>query len=235
LVQPQKRALTEPRVSRPVAGHGVLRIAEACGELPVGGRTGVGIEVSAQHDGAVALGMAQPIGTEQCRDLHVAFGTAESQVGREQLQGECLGRDDDPDDASRLPPRRAVENGEQAGRAQPERHSAQYRVPVAFASGDHGGLKDVVHRQLVGEPGRLIHKARLRAADIDFLQRDDIGVAGGDDSSDARRGESTVHADAAVNVVGHDSQRDTFFAWRGRRGSLPAYRPTGLGRLRVAP
>lgn len=61
------------------------------------------------------------------------------------------------------------------------------------------------HVEMRGDHMGLVYSAGAGAADVDFLQCDDVGLAFGDDGGDARGIEPAVGAEAAVNVVGEET------------------------------
>ena len=80
-------------------------------------------------------------------------------------------------------------------------------VAVALLLDVQGGVEVRTHAQKLGQAVRLVDAAGARAADIEFLQGDDIAARIGDDPGHAFEVELAVHPDTAVDVVGHHAKR----------------------------
>jgi hypothetical protein len=61
-----------------------------------------------------------------------------------------------------------------------------------------------LHLQQLGDHRCLIDASRALAADIEFLQCDDVSTGSGNDISDPVRIQLAVGADTAMHVVGQD-------------------------------
>ena len=64
-----------------------------------------------------------------------------------------------------------------------------------------------LHLQKARDEMRLIDASRSLAANVQLLQRNDIGTRLGDDIGDPVRIDPPVGTDAAMHVVGQDSDR----------------------------
>ena len=78
----------------------------------------------------------------------------------------------------------------------------QNGVAVFLGLDPHGGMEADGHRQAAGDRARLIDPPGPGAADVKFLQADDVGFELGDDADDTLDIQSLVDPDTAMDVIG---------------------------------
>jgi hypothetical protein len=79
-------------------------------------------------------------------------------------------------------------------------------VAVEFVLDRQRGVEPRSHAQEFGDRMRLVDAARARAADVQFLESDDVRLVLRDHCGDPGHVQTPVHAKAAMDVVGHDAR-----------------------------
>ena len=120
-----------------------------------------------------------------------------------------------------------ADDGDDTGRQgvgadQPFRMGGQDGVAIQFRLDPHRRVKARGHGQTIGDGARLIHAIGPRPAYIQLLQADDVRLVFADDGDDTVDIETTVCADAAVNIVGEKA---------GHGGAMASGFDVGLGLL----
>ena len=79
-------------------------------------------------------------------------------------------------------------------------------MAVAFFAVYDGWGEELVQAEFGGEEGELVVAARARAAAVELLEGDEVGIEVAEDAGDAVGGEATIEAFAIMDVVGDDAQ-----------------------------
>lgn len=200
VVYPQERQSRGEGRSR-LSARLQLRISKLSGHEPVGRRPRRRVEVARQDHGRLPLiYSAEPTWSQKRRCLADAFGTAQSEVCNDDLKVDVSQIDFHPERPSGL------SGGRQGGGFdQAHGQGSQDRISILFVLQVESRMKLRLHLQMRGNHVRLVNSAAARAADIHFLQGDNIRPAFVDDGSSTDGVELAVGAEATVHVIGEEA------------------------------
>jgi hypothetical protein len=122
-------------------------------------------------------------------------------MGVDHLQAHISGQNLDPDRAARLPEGRKLTGLDQAGRER-----GQDRIAVFLFLDMQRRMKMRRDSQMPGDLMRLVDAAGPHAADIQFLERDDVGLCRRNDIGDPQGIGTAAASPATVDVVGQDPE-----------------------------
>jgi len=149
--------------------------------------------------------VGQPVLAEQGGDLGALFAGHQAQVGGDHLQLAPVEFDLHPQRAAGLQQRHLRQGRQGGGPDQPHGQGGQHGVAVALLGHLHGGVEVEAHAELLGERMGLVDATAAVAADVQFLQGDDVRPATGDHLGHAVDVQPPVGPQALVDVVGQDT------------------------------
>lgn len=178
-----------------------LCVSQPAYRHPVGRRGGDGVEIAAKHCWyLLRCRMPEPGRGEQRRHLLHAFTAAKPEMGVDDPEAAVSQCEFHRKGTARFP-----EAWQRACLGRAHRQRADQGIAVFLFGHRQRGVEMDLHAQQRGDHVGLIHPSGSAAADIYFLQRDNIGLQVRDDLGNPRRVELPVRPDAAVDVVGENA------------------------------
>src|SRR4051794_33714259 len=168
-------------------------------------RTGHGIKIPQQNNGR-AVAPREPIGARQSLRLQTPFAPAETEVRVDKIHGAEVGLHIDSNRRPLFPAEKWRRTRETFGAPQSQRMPAEDRMATMSIALLHRRVEIAMPPELLRDRARLVDPRRSFPAEIELLETDHVHLHLRDHLRDPRLGALAVHADAAVHIVGRDSQ-----------------------------
>lgn len=206
MIDTEKRAYARPCASRTVpSGEQELGIRQLLRKIEVDVRPRGRVHVTAQDNGGLAFFIAEPFRAYQRLRLCPAPDGRKTEMGIYDLYAMAFKVNFNPERA----PARFFPPGWQSARFyRPDGIPAQDRIAVPPVMNVQARMKVKIHIELAGDELGLVDPSRPRQADVEFLQRHDIGMHSRYYFCYSHRQALPVVTDAAMDVVRHDRKSD---------------------------